>query len=448
MARRIALTIIISALLFSAVAGTLPVYAAGDFWVSKGSMQEARCGLGVAVVNGKIYAIGGANQEGFRATNEVYDPATDTWALKAPMPTPRSVFGVAFCHNKIYCFGGYIPGGATGVNEVYDPATDTWETKTPMTTPRLNLQGNVVNDKIYLIGGNSNGTLNEVYDPTNDTWLTKASVPTAVSSYASAVIDNKIYVITSTLTQIYDAENDSWSMGAPAPLPTVFPSAAATTGVFAPERIYVFGHSVDSKMPFWQLTKTQDSIVQSYDPKTDTWTICASVPTGRFHASAAVVNDKLYVIGGFNLEYPTDRFTLNAKYIYSAVNEQYTPFGYGTVPPAVAVVSMENKTYTSNNVSLTFSLGKSAVWMGYSFDGQDNVTVDGNLTLIGLSSGLHNITVYAKDTYGNIGASETINFTVAKETEPFPTALVATASAASAAVVGVGLLVYFKKRNH
>ena len=87
--------------------------------------------------------------------------------------------------------------------------------------------------------------------------------------------------------------------------------------------------------------------------------------------------------------------------------------------------------------------------MGYSFDGQDNVTIDGNITLYGLSSGLHNLTVYAKDTYGNIGASETINFTIAKETpEPFPTAIVATASGASVAVIGVGLFVYFRKRNH
>jgi LPXTG-motif cell wall-anchored protein len=33
-------------------------------------------------------------------------------------------------------------------------------------------------------------------------------------------------------------------------------------------------------------------------------------------------------------------------------------------------------------------------------------------------------------------------------TETFPTALVATASGISAAVVGLGLLVYFKKRKH
>ena len=79
-------------------------------------------------------------------------------------------------------------------------------------------------------------------------------------------------------------------------------------------------------------------------------------------------------------------------------------------------------------------------------DGQQNVTVTSNITLTGLSSGSHSITVYANDTYGNM-ASETVTFTVAKP-EPFPTALVATASGASAIVIGVCLLVYFKKRKH
>jgi multisubunit Na+/H+ antiporter MnhC subunit len=71
------------------------------------------------------------------------------------------------------------------------------------------------------------------------------------------------------------------------------------------------------------------------------------------------------------------------------------------------------------------------------------------LTLTGLSEGSHNLTVYAADAYGsaaNIGASETINFTIAK-TEPFPTALVITASGASLAIVAAALLVYFKKRK-
>jgi multisubunit Na+/H+ antiporter MnhC subunit len=67
-----------------------------------------------------------------------------------------------------------------------------------------------------------------------------------------------------------------------------------------------------------------------------------------------------------------------------------------------------------------------------------------------VANGVHNVTVYANDTYGNMGASQTIDFIVEvpEVTEPFPTALVATAFIASAAVACVGLLVYFKKRKH
>jgi len=45
------------------------------------------------------------------------------------------------------------------------------------------------------------------------------------------------------------------------------------------------------------------------------------------------------------------------------------------------------------------------------------------------------------------GVSEVVNFTITKPPEPFPTAFVLTTSGASVAVVGVVLVVYFKKRN-
>jgi Kelch motif. len=167
-------------------------------WVSKEPMQVARSGLGVAAVNGKIYAIGGTTAEGnlgsytggVVGTTEEYDPATDKWVFKKSMPTPRAYFAIAVFQNKIHCIGGssglnqttYEPI-YTNVHEVYDPATDTWETKTPMPTPRLSLEANTVNGKIYLVGGQTPGfyivdndtslALNEEYDPIADTWAKK-----------------------------------------------------------------------------------------------------------------------------------------------------------------------------------------------------------------------------------------------------------------------------------
>jgi hypothetical protein len=114
-----------------------------------------------------------------------------------------------------------------------------------------------------------------------------------------------------------------------------------------------------------------------------------------------------------------------------------------TTPPRISVLSLENKTYYTSNIPLNFTVSESVSQVTYSLDRQENVTISGNTTLTGLSNGLHNVTVYACDSAGNIDASDTIHFNVEV---PFPTTLVI-ASIASAAVMGIGLLVYYKKRG-
>jgi parallel beta-helix repeat protein len=114
------------------------------------------------------------------------------------------------------------------------------------------------------------------------------------------------------------------------------------------------------------------------------------------------------------------------------------------VPPKISILSPVNQVFNESSVPLFFTVDKQANWIGYSLDGQDNITITGNITIAGLSSGLHNVTVYAKDEFENTGASETITFSVEV---PFPTALVAVAFIASAAAVSAALLVYFKKRR-
>jgi hypothetical protein len=137
----------------------------------------------------------------------------------------------------------------------------------------------------------------------------------------------------------------------------------------------------------------------------------------------------------------------DTPYVLGADNVDRYPLMYPWGAPAVSVSSSKNATYLGS-FPLNFSVSKPAAWMGYSLDGQENVTVTGNTTLTGLSVGLHNVTVYAKDAFENTGTSETLTFTIAEE--PFPTAPVAAASVATVGVVGVGLLVYFKKhpRKH
>lgn len=317
-------------------------------WASKTPMNEARSGLGVTVVNGKIYAIGGSGEGGKTGTNEEYDPATDTWTLKTPMPTPRDYFATAVYHNRIYCIGGIIANSPqtgdvlTSVNEVYDPATDAWETKASLPTASALPPANVFADKIYVIGGLYNETFNYVYDPATDSWTTKTPVPTAAAP--SGVIDSKIYFIGGffdvnyhSINQIYDLVTDNWSLGTPPPTFFVIGSAGVTAGMMAPKRVYVFD------IPYGDTVGLPNDPLytnQVYDPKADNWTCGADIPTSRESFSVAVVDDLFYVIGGLTMTYPS--WGSAPVVTFYATNEMYTPFGYGTPEPSSSPTDTPN----------------------------------------------------------------------------------------------------------
>jgi N-acetylneuraminic acid mutarotase len=389
-------------------------------WTTKKPMPTPRGGFGVAVVNGKIYAIGGLNNDSNLAVNQVYDPVMDFWRTRKPMPTPRSGCAVASYQGKIYVIGGTVGittnlvSEFTGTVEVYDPTTDTWETKMPMPTPRADLRASVVDGKIYLIGGKERWgeeslyhelDVNEVYDPVNDSWTAASPMPVPAFGYASAVVDGKICVfggarqlssgfndLTSVgFTQVYDVKNNTWSNKASIPVAVSFATAEATGGLTAPQRVYLVGG-------FNQFDYS--NVVSVYDVESNRWGLGAKMPTARGYLAMAVVEDVLYAIGGFD----------GATWL--AVNEEYVPFGYGTVPPELHVLSPENKTYTNNNVSLVLSVNKPTTWIGYSLDAQTNVTVTGDTVLTGVSEGQHRVIVYVNDTFGNLVSSGAIYFSV------------------------------------
>jgi multiple sugar transport system substrate-binding protein len=83
-----------------------------------------------------------------------------------------------------------------------------------------------------------------------------------------------------------------------------------------------------------------------------------------------------------------------------------------TTRPVITVLSPENRTYATSSVPLTFTVSECTSWMGYSLDGQANVTTSENTNLTSLLDGTHYVVVYANDTSGNMGTSTTVYFTV------------------------------------
>ncbi len=432
-------------------------------WVSKAPMQVPRANLGVAVVAGDIYAIGGNTisgeynlDQGFSSgttggivnTVEKYDPLTDNWTLEKSMPTARDSFAITVYKDSIYCIGGrtsipYVQGvtnGAiTNVNQVYNTTSNSWQTKTSMPVAEYPIQACNLNNVIYVIG--ASGTY--AYYPSNDSWTAKTPAPyvnTLFQSFVSAVLDNKIYVIgLGGVNMIYDPTNDSWSLlhsGQPYSIQGLMGYgdltgvAGATTGMLAAQQLYLF----------------YGNQTYVYDSNNDSWQSGAATPNGRFSYGLAAINDTFYLIGGST--YGEGFFALYAP---SNANEQYYPIGYGTpdpnyvldhISPQISFVSPLNQTYNDSTVPIVFAVNKNVTWTSYSLDGHQNVTITENTTIANISNGSHNLTVYSNDTYGNIG-SQTVNFTVNKQ-QPFPTSIIIGSVVAIAVVAILSSLLLFK----
>jgi|WetSurMetagenome_2_1015567.scaffolds.fasta_scaffold167469_2 hypothetical protein len=285
-----------------------------DPWTTSQPISAKGSDFKAGVVNNIMYIIN---------SGVTYQYTGNLWLTKKPMPTDRDGFGLAVVENKIYCIGGRTSGGPSAANEAYDSALDSWETKTAIPTPRHFLDANVVNGKIYLISGDvpddrwakssaisySNYKLTnvtEVFDPASDSWTTKAPIPRAVSFYASAVVGNKIYIISGDFTQIYDAQTDKWSYGTPPPH-AVNMAGCATIAGLNPPRIFVIGGRHE----------LEEAYNQVYDVENDSWSIGAPLPTARYGLATAVVDGKIFAIGGTQGSF--------SNVVQLDVNEVYDP---------------------------------------------------------------------------------------------------------------------------
>ncbi|HLN44835.1 MAG TPA: hypothetical protein VK209_03935 [Candidatus Sulfotelmatobacter sp.] len=142
--------------------------------------------------------------------------------------------------------------------------------------------------------------------------------------------------------------------------------------------------------------------------------------------------------------------TWNAEeYYYIDTYSNKINFTIDTSSPIINLLSIENRTYYTTNIPLEFTLNEPSTKIAVSLDNSE-IIVYGNTSLTDVPIGSHNITLYATDTAGNIGKSETINFTVSQQetenhqSEPFPIIPI-TASIGVIVIIIASLLVYSKK---
>ncbi len=218
------------------ISSLVEVYdAQTDSWSTTTPLPEGRHHAGIAAYNGKLYVIGGFTKSLFSIWKPVdtvyrFDPTTAEWEELASMPTARGALGVAVLDGRLYAIGGFDGTTNPSAVEIYDPTANSWAATTPIPTPRDHLAVLTVGMKIYAIGGrprldySQNLATVEEYNTHEARWRTKAALPTARSGIAAGVIDRRIFVLggesdagTFTTNEMYLPTVDRWQTMAPLP---------------------------------------------------------------------------------------------------------------------------------------------------------------------------------------------------------------------------------------
>ena len=107
-------------------------------WNMVAPMITARIRHGVAAANGKLYAVGGMDEDAFELRSvECFDSSTEQWSAVADMSTTRVDHDVAAVDDKLYAIGGYDNTGTDlSSMECFDPSTGQWSGVADMSTTR------------------------------------------------------------------------------------------------------------------------------------------------------------------------------------------------------------------------------------------------------------------------------------------------------------------------
>jgi len=259
-------------------------------------------------VNDRIYALGGnIASDGALTRNEEYDPATDKWRLRAPLPSGASHMTAAVLNGKIYAIGGFTgrdhKGSLDRVLE-YDPVSDAWRGLAPLSTPRGSVSAAALDGKIHAVSGrvtnatddwHFNGVVgtHEVYDPATNRWTQAAPLPRARDHLVVVAVDGKLHAIggrfggnddMSDLHDVYDPTTKSWTSAPPLPTARGGVSGAVYKGL-----ILVLGGE-DEKRAYVEN--------EAYDVKTGRWSKLAPLPSARHGHGVAAVGQAVYVMAG------------------------------------------------------------------------------------------------------------------------------------------------------
>ncbi|KAK3929229.1 Actin-binding protein IPP [Frankliniella fusca] len=264
-------------------------------WVQSTPMAIGRILPGVAVLNSKIFVVGGEQESQILANGEWYDTQADTWNKMACMVVPRCEFGLCALDGYLYAVGGWVGEDIGGSIERYDPHADEWHLTGELPEPRFSMGVVSYEGLIYMVGGCTHARrhLQDLvsFDPVTGEWRTLKPMLVPRSQMGVAVLDGYLYVVGGNnrhhealqSVERYSFAENEWTKVPHMRVGRASPAVAAADGV-----LYVIGGDETHEVNFYRAQITISS-VECYDPQINKWRECPSLPESRSEAGAVVV---------------------------------------------------------------------------------------------------------------------------------------------------------------
>jgi N-acetylneuraminic acid mutarotase len=238
------------------------------------------------------------------------------WEVRADIPYRVQEIYPALHQGRIYLAGGLSPdvdAAQQGVSDrvyVYDPAIDRWEPGPSLPEPRHHPYLVSTGSALFAIGGfvvagggrwsASRDILR--LDEAAGAWVKVAELRAPQSETVAGVIGGKVYIASGRAPtgranaqwsdqgdvnrlQIFDPATLEVTDGPAAPVRRNSAAGAVIDG-----RLYVVGGRV--------VNGGNVTANEAFDPATGTWTTLAPLPNAQGGIAAAAIGDRLYVFGG------------------------------------------------------------------------------------------------------------------------------------------------------
>ena len=276
---------------------TPAAWAEGE-WQPAARLDAPRAGLSVVVLDGRLYAAGGAGLTDPRSEFESYDLEFDRWMPEQPLPRGLERFGMAVADGRIYAAGGYAPGelgvGPSASMWSWGAEHAVWQSESAMPGAKADFSLTEMGGQLYAIGGNRDDGQIFVFDPEAREWDSREAPEGVTRAAAAAVaLDGEILIVggfydgrPTARTDLYNPETGQWRSGPDLPSPR-----SGVAIAFDGDSVHVFGGQGGTG------NTTLDEHLE-WTPGSADWLPSEDLPSPRTNAAAAILQDGIYIVGG------------------------------------------------------------------------------------------------------------------------------------------------------